>query len=472
MRSFWLAGLLCAMMLTNFACKDKDQAPTTPSPAPAADTATFTPTGTLPTATPTTSVGASTTATATPTRTNTFPIGFTYTYTSTPTRTNTFTSTSTHTRTLTPTSTPTPTITNTGACGAAPFTCTHTHTPTSTNTQTITPFPTPLCGATAETLGETNSYSTGYSNWYSASPLRLYMTRYMLDLPATVYSLSAYVSHMSAGASIRLALYSSDGGGNPLIFLGGTNNTGTVMGWNKLALTSERYLDAGTYWIAANMQTSAGATFCVCEWGIGNYWIVDYPNPTPQVFPNPASQATPYSAPYGPSLYMEYCPAPTYTVTSTPIPRCTVEVSPTITPVNHPNGYEPDYCQATPVGWNPPLGLGYFPVVTPSAPVDRQKVLTGWMGSNDDDYFTFIARATGTYTFHLDCFDDGGATHEVNLMLFPESCPPGGMIVTTTGQTGTLRTMTASLTVNNTYYLVVRNVSTVTGAYRVVMISP
>jgi hypothetical protein len=306
------------------------------------------------------------------------------------------------------------------------------------------------------------------------------MTRYNLDRPVTALSLSAYVAHMDAAASIRMGLYSSDGAGNPLIYLDGTNNTGVVMGWNKLALTSERYLESGTYWIAANMQTSAGSTFAVCEWGIDNYWIVDYPNPTPQVFPNPASLATPYGAPYGPSLFMEFCPAPTYTptiaptATLTPTPRCTAQVSPALTPIAHTGGYEPDYCAYTPVVNNPPLGLGYIPPVTTPSPVDRQKVVTGSLTPGDIDYFLFIARSTGTYTFYLDCFGSGAGLNDVDLFLWNPNCPTTTQLATTNGQTGTLKVMTYNNTVvDATYYLTVREMTTSRSCgYRVVLNSP
>jgi len=206
---------------------------------------------------------------------------------------------------------------------------------------------------------------------------------------------------------------------------------------------------------------------------------VDYPDPTPFVFPNPPVSATPAGMPYAPCLWADFCPLPTFTptvsptVTSTPTFVCTVLVSPTITPQVHSSGYETDYCAATPGYSNPPLGLGSIPVATPANPVDRQRAVTGVFTPGDIDYFVFTAQVTGTYVFLLDCFDSGSGAHDADLFLWNPACPTSGWLATTFGMTGPVKSMIYTLTAGVNYYLTAREMTTTSsGSYRMVIVSP
>ncbi len=201
----------------------------TPTP-PLTSTATSTP---LATSTPTSSATATSTSTpaATATSTSTPIPTSTPTITSTPSPVPTATSTSTAAAPATPTATPTPTVTST---------------PTLTPTATSTPGPLALFGRTAS-AGTNDDSDFGYING----------SRFALSVPGTLTALSVYVGATPANAHIRLALYGTNGSGDPGALLAQTGEGVAAAGWNTLAVAAGPSLTPGTYWIVAQTDNVA-----------------------------------------------------------------------------------------------------------------------------------------------------------------------------------------------------------------------
>jgi glucose/arabinose dehydrogenase len=176
------------------------------------------------------------------------------TATPTPTATATRTPTPTATSTPTPTRTPTPTTTPTPGGPTDTPTFTPTPTPTRTNTptptNTATPTPTPL--VTNFNFGVTDC--TGGINddsdyaFIDGSPAPL-------SIAGTIDSLSIFIGATPAGARVRMAIYASNGAGNPSTLIAETADQVVVPGWNTLPLPAGVTVGAGTYWIVAQTDT-------------------------------------------------------------------------------------------------------------------------------------------------------------------------------------------------------------------------
>ncbi|MDE3095047.1 MAG: hypothetical protein KGK07_03495, partial [Chloroflexota bacterium] len=165
--------------------------------------------------------------------------------TATATATATLTPTATSTPAPSATSTPTPT-TVPGATPTMTSTPAATSTPTLTPTATNTPQPVVVFGRTAS-AGTNDSSDFGYING----------SRFALSAPGTLTALSVYVGATPANAHVRLALYGTNGSGDPGALLAQTGEAVAAAGWNTLPVTGGPPLAAGTYWIVAQTDNVA-----------------------------------------------------------------------------------------------------------------------------------------------------------------------------------------------------------------------
>jgi hypothetical protein len=78
-----------------------------------------------------------------------------------------------------------------------------------------------------------------------------------LTVTGTLDSLSVYIGATQPGAMIRLAIYRTNGAGNPSTLVAETAEATAVVGWNTLALPPGNVLTAGTYWIVAQTNNLA-----------------------------------------------------------------------------------------------------------------------------------------------------------------------------------------------------------------------
>ncbi len=141
--------------------------------------------------------------------------------------------------------------------------------PTATNT----PQPVVLFGRTSS-AGTDDSSDFAYIN---GSP-------FPLTTAGTLTALSVYVGATPANAHIRLALYASNGSGDPGALLAETGEGLAVVGWNTLAVTGGPALAPGTYWIVA--QTDNPGTVYRVAGGLSG---ADYVGWAPQAYgPFPA----------------------------------------------------------------------------------------------------------------------------------------------------------------------------------------
>jgi hypothetical protein len=280
-----------------------------------------------------------------PTWTMTPTITYTTTNTLTPTITpsGSWTPAWTATSTLTYTPSPTPTITNTftptiSFTGTHSFTptgtvFTNTITPTVTNTNTVTPNPslTPPCSP-ASLLGVNTGTGAEAS---SSSGIRL--SRFTLSGPATLYTISAYLT-FSGSTSIGLGIYETSGAsiGN-LIADAGYDSA--LEGWNSKPFATPLQLNAGSYWLAYEYTSDGSVTLFYNSLSSGTS-IFSY-NTSPVTFgalPTSLAGSVTYISDWQERIYAAYCPATTPFPTSTMTPSYTPTVTSTLTLTITPSG--------------------------------------------------------------------------------------------------------------------------------------
>ena len=116
-------------------------------------------------------------------------------------------------------------------------------------------FASSIAHATNITIGETNILTISDGDNANLLPAQ----NAVLSQPATIVSLSFYVTN--ASGNLRLGIYDASGpGGGPGKLRAQTNSFKAVTGWNTANVVTQVSLSAGTYWLAY-LPNSNGLTF-------------------------------------------------------------------------------------------------------------------------------------------------------------------------------------------------------------------
>ena len=187
-------------------------------------------------------------------------------------------------------------------------------TPTPTATSTPAPGTTANFGSQSFAAGNDN----GESNYLNGSPATL-------GTGGTLTSLSLYAGAVSAGAHIRLALYSSDASRNPLALLAESATTPVVQGWNSLAVPPVS-LAPGTYWIFAQTDSAGVGYGYASGLGAGATWGWTSQTVPYSTFPTTVGRLSTFAG----SAFAMYGTVSTAQASATP----TSTVMATVTPTN------------------------------------------------------------------------------------------------------------------------------------------
>ncbi|MDE3097711.1 MAG: hypothetical protein KGK07_17125, partial [Chloroflexota bacterium] len=216
-----------------------------------------------------------------------------------------------------------PTATPAAPTATATPTATGTPPPAGTPTPTSTPQPVVLFGRTV-TSGSNDTSDAGYING----------SRFTLSTQGTLTALSLYVGATPPGAHVRLALYSTNGTGDPGALLAQSGEGVAAVGWNTLAVPGGPLLAPGTYWIVA--QTDNAGTVYVVASGLTSSdfvgWAPQAYGPFPATISGWTKQTNQVFAMYG-TVSTLATATPTRTATATP--------TPTSPPVRIPVGETP-----------------------------------------------------------------------------------------------------------------------------------
>ena len=87
----------------------------------------------------------------------------------------------------------------------------------------------------------------------------------------TLTSLSVYVGATPAGASVRVALYTTNGSGNPGTLVAQSAPKVVTSGWNTFSISPGANVSAGTYWILAQTNNRNTVFRIVSGRGAGDF---------------------------------------------------------------------------------------------------------------------------------------------------------------------------------------------------------